>query len=163
MKKCKEHLTPGFRKCGYLKVGRNVLKAFFSGYGDQRHLASVLLCVQTFVYFSEGVIILNDFSYTCRPGEWVTSFTEISTLTGLCRKSVKKCLERLQSYNFLQVKDVGCYKLIILMNYEQLIEVKREPAHTPEVPSEGNSGEASLFDLAESLYSNVNPQRGGVN
>ena len=26
MKKCKENMTPGIRKCGYLKVGRNVLK-----------------------------------------------------------------------------------------------------------------------------------------
>lgn len=28
MTKCNENMTPGYRKSGYLKVGRNVLKAF---------------------------------------------------------------------------------------------------------------------------------------
>ena len=163
MKKCMENMTPGIRKCGYLKVGRNVLKAFFSGYDDQRRLAGVLLCVETFVYFSEGVVCMNDFSYLCRPGEWVTSFTEIGTLTGLCRKSVRKCLEKLEACNFLQVKDLGNYKLIILMNYEQLIEVKREPVHTPDISSQGTEGEGGLFATVSNFYSNQNEQKGVVN
>lgn len=163
MKKCKEKMTPGIRKCGYLKISRNALKAFFSGIDDQRHLAGVLLCVETFVYFNEGVVCVNDFSYVCRPGEWVTSFTEIGALTGLCRKSVRKCLEKLEAFHFLQVKDLGNYKLIILMDYEQQIEVKREPAHTPDIPSQGTEGEGGLFAAASSFYSNQNGQKGVVN
>ena len=52
MKKRKENMTPDYRKSGYLKVGRSVLRAFFMGERDLRELASVLLCVETFAYFS---------------------------------------------------------------------------------------------------------------
>ena len=57
MKKRKENMTPDYRKSGYLKVGRSVLRAFFMGERDLRELASVLLCVETFAYFSEGQVL----------------------------------------------------------------------------------------------------------
>ena len=163
MRKCKENMTPGFRKCGYLKVGRNVLKSFFSGDGEQSRLASVLLCVQTFAYFSEGVVCLNEFSYVCRPGEWVTSFTEIGRLTGLCRKSVKRCLERLEKNLFLQVKELEGYKLIVLMDYEQQIVFKRESAGTTDLPASGTDGGESFFAGINNFYTHQNGQKGVVN
>lgn len=163
MKKCKENMTPGYRKCGYLKVGRNVLKSFFSGDCEQRRLAGVLLCVQTFAYFSEGVVRLNNLSYVCRPGEWVTSLTELASLTGLCRKSVKKCLDRLENDCFLQMKELDGYKLIVLMNYEQLVEIKRNGTSVPDVlRSETESG-SSLFAAASNFYSLPSERKGGVN
>lgn len=86
MKKRKENMTPDYRKSGYLKVGRSVLRAFFMGERDLRELASVLLCVETFAYFSEGQVWLNDQVYFCHPGEWITSYTEIEELTGIDRR-----------------------------------------------------------------------------
>lgn len=164
MRKCKESMTPGYRKCGYLKVGRNVLKAFFSGDGEQSRLAAVWLCVQTFAYFSEGVVCLNDFSYVCRPGEWVTSFTEIAGLTGLCRKSVKRCLERLEKNLFLQVKDLDSYKLIVLMNYEQQVVIKRDTVNNPtDLPPAGTEGGDGFFDAINNFYTHQNGQKGAVN
>ena len=81
MKKRKENMTPDYRKLGYLKVGRSVLRAFFMGERDLRELANVLLCVETFAYFSEGQVWLNDQVYFCHPGEWITSYTEIEELS----------------------------------------------------------------------------------
>lgn len=86
MKKRKENMTPDYRKLGYLKVGRSVLRAFFMGERDLRELANVLLCVETFAYFSEGQVWLNDQVYFCHPGEWITSYTEIEELTGIDRR-----------------------------------------------------------------------------
>lgn len=163
MKKCKEKMTPGYRRCGYLKVGRNVLKAFFSGDCEQRRLAGVLLCVQTFAYFAEGMVHLNNLSYVCRPGEWVTSLTEVASLTGLCRKSVKRSLDRLEKDRFLQVKDLDGYKLVVLMDYEQLIEVKRDDTHVPDIPQTETESGSSLFAAACGFYSNQNERKGGVN
>lgn len=41
------------------------------------------MCVETFAYFSEGQVCLNDQVYFCHPGEWITSYTEIEELTGI--------------------------------------------------------------------------------
>lgn len=163
MTKCKENMTPSYRKCGYLKVGRNVLKAFFSGDSEQRRLAGVLLCVQTFVYFSEGMVRLNNLSYICHPGEWVTSLTEVASLTGLCRKSVKRCLERLENDHFLLVKELDGYKLIALLNYELQVEIKREDASVPDVPSPEIGNNGGFFAAANNFYAPQNGQKGGVN
>lgn len=163
MKNCKVNMTPGYRKCGYLKVGRNVLKAFFGKDCEQRRLAGVLLCVQTFVYFSEGTIRLNNISYICRPGEWVTSLTELASLTGLCRKSVKRCLERLESDRLLQVKELDGYKLIVLMNCEQQVEIKRDDTHVPDPFPPETEGGSSLFAAANTFYSYTGEQKGEVN
>ena len=67
------------------------------GERDLRELASVLLCVETFAYFSEGQVWLNDQVYFCHPGEWITSYTEIEELTGIDRRQVKKYLVKLEN------------------------------------------------------------------
>lgn len=164
MTKCNENMTPGYRKGGYLRVGRNVLKASFGTNKEQRHLAQVLLCVQTFAYFREGIVCLNEFTYVCRPGEWITSFSEIAGLTGLCRKSVKKCLERLEANHFLQVKELTGYKLICLIDYEPLTPVFNE-VNKPQVPVQPQDSEAGedLFSQAMSFYQPDNRQKKLVN
>ncbi|MBC5644979.1 hypothetical protein H8S77_19045 [Parabacteroides sp. BX2] len=164
MTKCNENMTPGYRKSGYLKVGRNVLKAFFGSDKEQRHLSQVLLCVQTFAYFRDGMVCLNEFTYTCHAGEWITSFSEIADLTGLCRKSVKKCLGRLEAGHFLQVRDLLNYKLISLTNYEQIVQVSNE-TNQPSSPSQssGNEPEGDFFSQAMCFYQPTNTQEGGVN
>lgn len=164
MTKCNENMTPGYRKGGYLRVGRNVLKASFGTNKEQRHLAQVLLCVQTFAYFREGIVCLNEYSYVCRPGEWITSFSEIAGLTGLCRKSVKKCLERLEANHFLQVKELTGYKLICLIDNEPLIPIFNE-ANKPLVPAQLSESEAGedLFSQAMNFYQPNSGQKGMVN
>ena len=90
MTKCNENMTPGSSsKGGYLRVERNVLKASFGDNVELRHLARVLLCVQTFVYFREGVVCFNEATFICHAGEWITSYSEMANLTGLCRKTVE--------------------------------------------------------------------------
>ena len=164
MTKCNEKMTPGYRKGGYLRVGRNVLKASFGTNKEQRHLAQVLLCVQTFAYFREGIVCLNEFTYVCRPGEWITTFSEIAGLTGLCRKSVKKCLERLAAGHFLQVNELTGYKLICLTDYEPLMVVFNEAGkpQVPVQPLESGAGE-DLFSQAMNFYQSGNGQKGLVN
>lgn len=164
MTKCNENMTPDYRRGGYLKVGRNVLKASFGTNKEQRHLAQVLLCVQTFAYFREGIVCLNEFTYVCRPGEWITSFSEIASLTGLCRKSVKKCLESLEAARFLQVKELGNYKLITLCNYEQQLFVSSD-TNLPQVPIQpaGSKAGEDIFSQAMNFYQSAGRLDGGVN
>lgn len=164
MTKCNENMTPDYRKGGYLKVGRNVLKASFGNNQEQRRLAQVLLCVQTFAYFREGMVCLNELTYVCRPGEWITSFSEIADLTGLCRKSVKKCLDRLEAGRFLQVKELINCKLISLNNYELIVSVANDtnlPSALAQPSSQG--ADKDLFSQALYFYQPANEQKGVVN
>lgn len=163
MTKCNENITPGYRRGGYLKVGRNVLKASFGSDQEQRHLANVLLCVQTFAYFRDGTVCLNEFSCTCHAGEWVTSFSEIASLTGLSRKSVKKCLIRLEAEYFLQMKDLLHYKLISLNEYEPVMPVRdggTAPAFTQSSKSEP---ENDYFSQVMNFYHLNRDEKGEVN
>ena len=159
MKKRKENMTPDYRKLGYLKVGRSVLRAFFMGERDLRELANVLLCVETFAYFSEGQVWLNDQVYFCHPGEWITSYTEIEELTGIDRRQVKKCLVKLEKQHFVIVSNVGFYKRIALVNYEQHGDTT---PHTPGGTDRNSSG-SSIWDDAMNFYNPGNDQKGAVN
>lgn len=117
MTKRKEEMSSDYRKGGYLKVGRNILKAFFSASQEQRRLAGVLLCVQTFAYFSDGQVCMNDRTVYCRAGEWITSYTEIAGLTGVDRRMAKKYLSNLEERGFLHVHTLGNYKRIALNTF----------------------------------------------
>ena len=164
MKKRKENMTPDYRKSGYLKVGRSVLRAFFMGERDLHELACVLLCVETFAYFSEGQVCLNDQVCFCHPGEWITSYTEIEELTGIDRRQVKKCLVKLEKQHFVLVSNVGFYKRIALVNYEKSVQVQHgEPAvHKTNGTDPDNSG-GSIWDEAMNFYNPGNDQKGAVN
>lgn len=163
MTKCNENITPGYRRGGYLKVGRNVLKAIFGADKEQRHLAQVLLCVQTFAYFRDGTVCLNEFSCTCHAGEWITSFSEISNLTGLCRKSVKKCLTRLEEGCFLQVKDLVNYKLISLKNYDPIMPVQGIGGASASIQPSENESDNDFFSQVMDFYHFNKGEKGEVN
>ena len=164
MKKRKETMTPDYRKSGYLKVGRSVLRAFFMGERDLHELACVLLCVETFAYFSEGQVCLNDQVYFCHPGEWITSYTEIEELTGIDRRQVKKCLVKLEKQHFVLVSNVGFYKRIALVNYEQSVQVQHgEPAANKTNEIDRNNSGGSIWDEAMNFYNPGNNQKGAVN
>ena len=164
MRKRKENMTPDYRKSGYLKVGRSVLRAFFMGERDLHELACVLLCVETFAYFSEGQVCLNDQVYFCHPGEWITSYTEIEELTGIDRRQVKKCLVKLEKQHFVLVSNVGFYKRIALVNYEQSVQVQHgEPAANKTNEIDRNNSGGSIWDEAMNFYNPGNNQKGAVN
>ena len=164
MKKRKENMTPDYRKSGYLKVGRSVLRAFFMGERDLHELACVLLCVETYAYFSEGQVCLNDQVYFCHPGEWITSYTEIEELTGIDRRLVKKCLVKLEKQHFVLVSNVGFYKRIALVNYEQSVQVQHgEPAANKTNETDRNNSGGSIWDEAMNFYNPGNNQKGAVN
>ena len=164
MTKCNENMTPGYRKGGYLKVSRNVLKAFFGSDKEQRHLAQVLLCVQTYAYFREGTVCLNELTCVCHAGEWITSFSEIAGLTGLCRKSVKKCLIRLEAGHFLEVKDLVNYKLISLAPDEPVMPVSgnADQLSVPVQPVADEPG-GDFFSQAMDFYNLNGGFKGEVN
>lgn len=165
MKKRKENMTPDYRKSGYIKVGRSVLRAFFVGENELKGLAKVLLCVETFAYFSEGQVCLNDQVYFCHPGEWITSYTEIEELTGIDRRLVKKHLVKLEQQHFLIVSDAGSYRRIALVNYEQSVQVQHGEA-AARIPYSGNTpdgSESSIWDIAMNFYNPDNGQKGVVN
>ena len=165
MKKRKENMTPDYRKSGYIKVGRSVLRALFVGENELKGLAKVLLCVDTFAYFSEGQVCLNDQVYFCHPGEWITSYTEIEELTGIDRRLVKKYLVKLEQQHFLIMSETGSYRRIALVNYEQSTQVQHGETATG-IPDSGNpSGgtESSIWDMAMNLYNPNNGQKGVAN
>ncbi|WP_455637990.1 hypothetical protein [Parabacteroides sp.] len=164
MKKRKEKMTPDYRKSGYLIVGRSVLRALFMGEKELQELAWVLLCVETFAYFNEGEVCLNDQVYFCHPGEWITSYTEIEELTGLDRRLVKKCLVKLEIQHFVILSEVGSYKRIALVNYEQSVKVHHEETKT----NGGNNSNpmdsgSSIWDMAMNFYHPTKRPEGGVN
>lgn len=134
------------------------------GERDLRELANVLLCVETFAYFSEGQVWLNDQVYFCHPGEWITSYTEIEELTGIDRRQVKKCLVKLEKQHFVIVSNVGFYKRIALVNYEQSVQVQHGDT-TPHTPggTDRNSSGSSIWDDAMNFYNPGNDQKGAVN
>lgn len=163
MKKRKENMTPDYRKSGYLKVGRSVLRAWFMGERGVKEMAKVLLCVQTFAYFSEGQVCLNDQIFFCHPGEWITSYSEIEELTGIDRRLVKKYLMKLEQQHFLILSDVGVYKRVALVNYEQSVHVQHSESNLP-VDNDANRTDSSgsIWDIANSYYSS-DWQKGTVN
>ncbi len=122
-------MTPDYRKSGYLKVGRSVLRAFFMGERDLHELVCVLLCVENLCLFQrKDRFVLNDQVYFCHPEEWITSYTEIEELTGIDRRQVKKCLVKLEKQHFV-LRRMSCfYKRIALVNYEQSVQVQHKPA-----------------------------------
>lgn len=145
MTKRKEELSSDFRKSGYLKVGRTTLRALFSEHPEQRGLAAVLLCVQTFAYFSDGHVCLNNRPVFCRAGEWITSFTEIAGLTGLDRRLVKKHLLGLEGRGFLHIHDLGNYKRIVLAAWGP------EVVQNANNPSPAAAGDSLLPDTGAGL------------
>lgn len=164
MKKRKENMTPDYRKSGYLKVGRSVLRAFFTGERELQEMAKVLLCVETFAYFSEGQVCLNDQVFFCHPGEWITSYTEMEELTGIDRRLVKKYLVKLEQQHFLILSDAGFYRRIALVNYEQSIQIQHSETNTG-IDNNDNpidSG-SSIWDMANNFYSSDNGRKGVVN
>lgn len=164
MTKRKEELSSNFRKSGYLKVGRTILRALFSDSREQRGLAAVLLCVLTYAYFSDGHICLNNQSVYCRAGEWITSFTEIAGLTGLDRRLVKKYLLDLEERGFLHVHDLGNYKRIALASWEpEAIQNANNPfpaaANGCQLPDIGTG----FMDQANRFYQSSNGKQKWTN
>lgn len=145
MTKRKEELSSDFRKSGYLKIGRTTLRALFSEHQEQRGLAAVLLCVQTFAYFSDGNVCLNNQSVFCRAGEWITSFTEMAGLTGLDRRLVKKYLLNLEERGFLHIYNLGNYKRIVLATWEP------EVVQNTNNPSPAATSDYQLPDIGTGL------------
>lgn len=161
-KTCKQPFTSNIRKSGYLKVSRSQLKALFTGDMQQRQLAEILLCVQTFAYFSEGQVCTGEGTYVCRPGEWITTYTEIERLIGVERHQIRNRLKKLEHLGMLRVEHMGAYKRISLANYEQLVQVNRDYSAKPTVTSTEEVGTGdSIFTDAASLYSPVREQKGG--
>lgn len=165
MKKRKENMTPDYRKSGYVKVGRSVLRAIFEGERELKEMAKVLLCVETFAYFSEGQVCLNNQVYFCHPGEWITSYSEIEGLTGIDRRLVKKCLIKLEQQHFVIVTDVEFYRRIALVNFEQSLQVQHGDAriNVGYTSDPGSMDNLSLWDQASNLYTHQNGQKGVVN
>ncbi|MCL3852073.1 MULTISPECIES: hypothetical protein [Parabacteroides] len=164
MTKRKEELSSDFRKSGYLKVGRTTLRALFSQHQEQRGLAAVLLCVQTFAYFSDGNVCLNNQSVFCRAGEWITSYTEIAGLTGLDRRLVKKHLLNLEKRGFLHIHDLGNYKRIVLATWEpEMIQNTNNPL--PDATSNCRLPDTgmSLMEQANRIYQSAGGEQKWTN
>lgn len=161
MKNCKQTFTSSVQKCGYLKVGRNQLKSLFSMDMEQRQLAQILLCVQTFAYFSEGQVCTSEGTYICRPGEWITSYTKIGELTQMHRHLIKTRMKKLENLHLLTIEHMKSCKRISLTNYEQQIQTTRLYSSTPSDVStkEVETGD-SLFAGAEAFYAPVGGQKG---
>ena len=164
VKNRKEFFSSDYRKNGYLLVGRGELKGLFADDVDLRELSRVLLCVQTYAYFTEGQVCMNDGVYVCRPGEWLTTYSAIAGYTGLDRRLVKTRLKQLEQYKVLQVVDVSVHKKIILQDYTHQTAVNHSfPTPVPNpVAASDCIPSAGLIAGAAAYYSNL-AQEGGVN
>lgn len=164
MTKRKDELTLDLFRCGYLKVGRPTLRALFSEKPELRGLATVLLCVQTFAYFSDGVICLNNQSVLCKAGEWITSFTEIATLTELDRRSVKMNLQNLEERGFLHTHDLGKYKRISLAIWEpEAVKNTNTPPSADARAYQQLEAGVGIFDQAGQFYQSCNGKKKWIN
>lgn len=157
----KEMFTSNIWKSGYIKVGRNHLKALFSKDEEQNQLARVLLTVQTFAFFSEGQVCTREGIYICRPGEWITSYTELSGLLNMHRHSVRDRLKQLESTGILIVQNLEYFKRIILINYESQFQQKgTRPSPPPLVAAAEQGAEESIFATANRFYSQQKELKG---
>ncbi|WP_455640359.1 hypothetical protein [Parabacteroides sp.] len=153
MTKRKEEFSSDIRKSGYLKISRAMLRALFSDSKEMRGLAIVLLCVQTFAYFSDGYISLNHQSVYCRAGEWITSYTEVAELTGMDRRLVKKYLQNLEERGFLHVYDLGNYKRIALTGWEmEILQSTNSPLPAATSDNRQPAVGSGLLDQAGRFY-----------
>lgn len=118
---------------------------------EQRQLARILLCVQTFAYFSEGQVCTNEGTYICRPGEWITTYTEMGQWAEVERHQVKTRLKKLEQLGLLTVEHLGSYKRIRLTHYEPAIQT----------PLQENPVNDNLFVHAGHFYASTNEQKGG--
>ena len=77
---------------------------------------------------------------------------------------MKKYLVKLEKQHFVLVSNVGFYKRIALVNYEQSVQVQHgEPvAHNPNGTDRNDSG-GSIWDEAMNFYNPGNDQKGAVN
>lgn len=154
MRNRKEIFSSNIRKCGYLRVSRSLLKALHSGDAEQSQLAKTLLCVQTFAYFSEGQVSIGGGCFVCRPGEWITTYRQLSCLSGLDRRVVKDRLMQLEKLGVLVVEHLMSYKRIILSDYEQSIAAAfKNPSPPPLVAAAEQGAEESIFATANRFYS----------
>lgn len=162
MKQAIQPFTSNIRRCGYLKVGRSQLKALFSRDLKEQQLATVLLCVQTFAFFSEGQVCTLDGVYLCRAGEWITSYTEVADFTGLDRRSTKMRLMELEKMKFIQIENLIKLKRIRLADegLQPSPAVGLRPTQ-PLQPSEA-AAVGSLLSRAGSFYTYAGGQEGGA-
>lgn len=123
-------VTPPFsldeKKYGFLKVSRNQLDALFGQVATDRDTAFLLLCIQKHLYFKEGKIWFPHAVYTCNPGQWITSYSELATFTGFDRKYVKKLMDAMVACGWLCVEKLGNYQCITYRGTGFAAPVKKE-------------------------------------
>lgn len=157
----KENLASKTLKCGYLKVSRNLLKTKFSGNDEQRQLATILLCVQTYAYYSQGQIGIGRSYYVCNPGEWITTISELSCKLQIDRRTIRVRLKQLEQMSILTVQHLKTYKRIILSDYEQSIAAAfKNPSPPPLVAAAEQGAEESIFATANRFYSQQKELKG---
>lgn len=100
------------KKHGFLKLSRNQASALFNGSEKGRKTALLLLCIQLHLYFRKGKIHLRNATYTCNPGQWITSYSELAEYTGIDRKCVKTLLQEMIDWRWLSVEKLGNYQCI---------------------------------------------------
>lgn len=154
-----DFFSTDIRKNGYLMVGRSQLKALYAGDARLRRLANVLLCVQTFAFFSTGQVGVKGRMYVCHPGEWITTYAIIGNHTGLDTRTVQRCLAKLELYGLLRQENLLQCKRIVLLNY--LCRPPVDPSGAVGVPPPPAEGLPNLIAGAEVYYSNCMPQEGG--
>lgn len=114
------------KKHGFLMVSRNQLDALYGEITGDRNIAYLLLCIQKHLYFKEGKIHLPYAVYTCNPGQWITSYSQLAEFTGFDRKYVKKLMDRMVVLGWLCVEKLGNYQCITYRGMGFAAPVKKE-------------------------------------
>ena len=117
----KDNFSTNERKFGYLMVCRSQLSALLGDNKEQSLLAWLLLYIQFHVFFKQGNVRIGKNTYTCYPGQWITSHLQLSRMSGINRKKVKLLLDVMQSEGWITVRKLNNGFRIILVGYlEQL-------------------------------------------
>lgn len=113
----KKNFSTDEKKFGFLKVCRSQLTALLGKDKEQSLLAKLLLYIQCHVFFKQGDVRVGKNTYTCFPGQWITSHLQLSLMSDASRKKVKQLLDIMQAEGWITVERLSAGIRISLNGY----------------------------------------------
>lgn len=128
----------GNRRNGFLCVPHFLLDDLYSDDPVRRSKASVSLCFLKYVYFADGMIVVNRRRMTCRKGEWITSVRQLEQKTGIPRTTLGRVLKRLAEEGDFEIRHEGRFTFVRSLRMETQKEGTEAPQKGASLPGEAD-------------------------
>lgn len=115
----KKNFSTDEKKFGFLKVCRSQVTALLGKDKEQSLLAKLLLYIQFHVFFIQGNVRMGKNTYTCYPGQWITSHLQLALMADASRKKVKRLLDIMQAEGWITVERLSAGIRISLNGYAE--------------------------------------------